>query len=181
MDQSTPQLEHSLPISASRSVQWALRKANDKKRVQLLADRLTPNVILEKDDGSEELGNMISQPVSRVGFDPSGTIDCPWIEYRINSDKRLRWTSTRDEKWREANWGLGRGKKPEQKFGMIDVPRHLSRKIAARMRFRRVVKAAFAHFCSINAPDPDLKQGFVSDVKLQRRAVLTASHGIPRS
>ena len=175
--------ELSKPISASRSVTWAVMKTSGDKRVKLVVDRMTPVIDLEpppKD--AHDLGataHQLAKPTLPAGYSPDYPKANPWLvwewktlTHRYNNihkdgkmQRRLHWKSARSSEWRRKHWGVrkggGTGTVVKQKTGSPGPPADIVGDKAIA-RFYSVLQSTLAYFSHLNAPDPDLKKDWVS-------------------
>jgi hypothetical protein len=191
-----PKVEHSKPLSASRSVKWGLLKVNDKERVKRVLDRMKPVINIQEPPTDrkkiKEMAGLLAKPIYPTGF----TADYPqrneWVNYELKTlttsipdrargmpatETRMTWVSARDPEWRRKHWGTrANSNKSKNKDGSPKAPQEVVGQ-ESRDRWHNVLKSAIAYFCHLNAPDPDLKEGFVRPMPIYIVTSLISSLG----
>ena len=190
-------VEHSKPLSASRTAQWAKMKASGDGRVQRVIDRMTPIINLEPPPKGakklQETARLSVQPDYPAGYSPDYTIKNPWLVFSITipntrdnkhhknrlspMTKGFEWKSARDSAWRKKHWGVRTGTpQAKQKDGRPRVPAEIIGDKAID-RFFSVLSSTLSYYSHINAPDPEFKKGWVRSLLPSRLQELTCSLG----
>jgi len=189
-------VEHSKPLSASRSATWAFLKVTDKERVKRVHDRMKPIISIQEPPTDrkkiKEMAQLLAIPVLPAGF----TADYPqrnkWVDFELRTmttsipdrargmpatETRMTWVSTRSPEWRRKHWGIRKNSnKAKNKDGSPKAPQEVVGQQATD-RYYNILKSCVAYFCNSNTPDPDLKEGFVRPLAIYEVKSLINSLG----